>query len=470
MAVDQKNKRSKTWIWGVVGLILIVLLGWWWPGRDDGETVPEGDYPTAEVERRSIDVVAEAAGLVEPIRVVEVKSAAGGEVLEVAVDTGDAVPQGLVLARIDPRDVQSSVDQASADLEAAQVRLQTTQSEQRRIERLLQEGLVAENQLDQAVDATANARAAQVRAAAALRLARERSEDVIIRAPTAGTVLDRTVEPGQIIASASSNVSGGTTLFTMADLSVMQARTQVDEVDIGRIRAGQAARVTVEAYPNRAFQGEVIKIEPQAVVEQNVTLFPVLVRLDNAEGLLRPGMNAEVTFRIASRRNVLTVPNSAVVSARDAAATASALGLDPPALEGGRGGGSRGGGFGGGSGGSGGNRGDLGGTGDGEGDQRPAVVFVEGPAGPELRRVTVGLSDWEHTEVVEGVEEGEAVILASVAQLQQRQQELDQRIRSRMGSPLGGGGGSGGRSGGSSGGGRSGGRSGGGGGRSGGGG
>src|SRR5918997_6939674 len=115
----------------------------------------------------------------------------------------------------------------------------------------------------------------------------------------------------------------------MADLNLVQVRTLVDETDIGKIQVGQLATVTVDAYPARPFQGSVLKIEPQAQTEQNVTMFPVLVRIDNREGLLRPGMNAEVEIHIGRRSNVLAVPNAALRTQRDVGSAAQVLGLNP---------------------------------------------------------------------------------------------------------------------------------------------
>ena len=119
-----------------------------------------------------------------------------------------------------------------------------------------------------------------------------------ITAPLEGSILQKSVEEGQVIQSASQNVSGGTTLFVMAKLLEMQVRTLVDETDMGQIRAGMPATVRVEAFPDQIFEGYVEKIEPQAVVQQSVTVFPVIVHLDNREGELRPGMNAEVEILI----------------------------------------------------------------------------------------------------------------------------------------------------------------------------
>ena len=122
-------------------------------------------------------------------------------------------------------------------------------------------------------------------------------------------------------------------LRSWANLEEMQVRTLVDETDMGQISAGLSASVQVEAFPGRTFQGTVDKVEPQATVQQNVTMFPVIVLLDNQQGLLRPGMNAEVETLLVERPNVLVVPNNAVVLPQEMAPAASVLGLDPEAIE-----------------------------------------------------------------------------------------------------------------------------------------
>ena len=175
----------------------------------------------------------------------------------------------------------------------------------------------------------ANAQAALVRARTNLELATLRRTDVTIRAPMSGTILEKQVEFGQVIQSATQNVSGGTTLFIMADLDDMRVRTLVDETDVGQLTSGMAATVRVEAFPDRTFQGEIEKIEPQAVVVQNVTMFPVIVLLDNRAGLMKPGMNAEVEVLVNERSQTLTVPNNAVVQPQQVAPAAEVLGLDP---------------------------------------------------------------------------------------------------------------------------------------------
>jgi len=182
-----------------------------------------------------------------------------------------------------------------------------------------------------------------------------------VRAPIAGTVIEKTVSLGQVITSGTSSLGGGTTLIKMADLNQVRVRALVTEADIGTVAPGMAATVTVDAYPDRPFRGSVEKIEPQAVVQQSVTMFPVLVTLSNEEGLLKPGMNGEVSILIDRRDNVLAVPNDAIRNMREAATAAAALGLNPDSVQaqvraqmtamgGGFGGGNRGGGANGGGG------------------------------------------------------------------------------------------------------------------------
>ena len=312
-------------------LLLNVLI--WGISCTDTEANTAPTYDTAIVTQGDLSITVEATGNVEPIRKVEVKSKASGEVVGMRVDVGDEVGPGALLARIDPRDVQNGFDQAKADLEVAKARLDISGAQKLRSEELLSSGVISlqeheSNNLDYA-----NAQANLVKAETNYELNELRLSDVTIRAPSAGTILEKNVEEGQVIQSASQNVSGGTTLVIMADLGLMQVRTLVDETDMGDVKSGMTSRVTVEAYPGRPFVGLVEKIEPQAVVEQNVTMFPVIVQLDNQSGLLKPGMNAEVEILIDEAPGVHLIPNNAVVTPQDAPAAASILGLDPQDID-----------------------------------------------------------------------------------------------------------------------------------------
>lgn len=284
-------------------------------------------YDKAAVERHSISVSVGSSGVVEPLATVEVKSKASGEVLELLVATGDYVEQGALMVNIDPRTVTNRLAQAEAELKAAQSRRQISISQMTRAEKLVKQGTFTEADYEQAALELANAEALVVTAEVTVENARIAVDDTDIRAPVSGTVIAKPVEKGQVISSPTQDVGGGTLLLTMADLSAVQIRALVDETDIGKIRPGMQAEVTVTAYPNQPFPGEVVKIEPQAVIEQNVTMFAVLISIRNLEGLLMPGMNAEVEVSVAKRNNVLAVPVMALRTERDVAATARILGM-----------------------------------------------------------------------------------------------------------------------------------------------
>ncbi|HEU5040309.1 MAG TPA: efflux RND transporter periplasmic adaptor subunit [Gemmatimonadales bacterium] len=290
-------------------------------------------YQALPVERRDIVVSVQASGTVQPDTVVEVKSKASGEILDLKVETGQAVKRGQLMVLVDPRNPRNTLAQAEADLEVAQARLTNATSQQRRADELFKSQSITEQEHESALLDYANAKAEVVRARVAVDNARDQLDDTRVLAPINGTIIEKSVERGQVISSPTRDVGGGTVLLKMADLNLVQVRTLVDETDIGKIQVGQLATVTVDAYPARPFQGSVLKIEPQAQTEQNVTMFPVLVRIDNRQGLLRPGMNAEVEVHVGERREVLAVPNAALRTQRDVASAAQVLGLDPAAVQ-----------------------------------------------------------------------------------------------------------------------------------------
>jgi HlyD family secretion protein len=289
--------------------------------------------PTAAVERRDIVVDASATGAVEPINVVEVKSKASGQITQMPVETGTMVKPGDLIVQLDTRDVKNQYDQSLADVRAAEAKLQVSEAQKKRSDDLFQGRIITAQEHETAALDYANSQAAVVRARTNLDLAQQRLEDATVRAPIVGTVIEKTVSLGQVITSGTSSLGGGTTLIKMADLTKVRVRALVTEADIGTITAGMAATVTVDAYPDRPFRGSVEKIEPQAVVQQSVTMFPVLITISNLEGLLKPGMNGEVSILIDQRDNVLAVPNDAIRTIREGATAATALGLNPDSVQ-----------------------------------------------------------------------------------------------------------------------------------------
>jgi HlyD family secretion protein len=270
----------------------------------------------------------------------------------------------------------------------------------------------------------------------------------------------------------------------MADLTKVRMRAFVNETDIGTVKPGQTATVSVDAFPSRKFVGIVEKVEPEAVVQSSVTMFPVLVSLNNSDGALMPGMNGQVVMDITRRDNVLAVPSDAIRNSRDAATVAPVLGVSPdsikaalaagrqartgrlgsdtsgsvasgtdttgrrrfstasstPAAGGtasstGRGGFQRqGGGAGGGAGGAAtGGAAGAGGTGRTGG---PMVAFVKVNGKYSPRAVRVGVSDFDYTEILSGLKEGDQVALLAAAVLEAQREATQARVRAGAGGGL----------------------------------
>lgn len=294
------------------------------------ETVPV--IGTVVVDRRTIVVDAQATGVVEPINVVDVKSKASGLIIKMPVEIGSQVGAGQLLVQIDTRDVKNQYDQSLADQRSAQAALENALAQKKRSDELYKTRVITTQEYETATLALTQAQGSVVRANANLDIAKQRLEDATVVAPIGGTVIAKPVSLGTIITSSTGAFGGGTTILQMADLSKVRMRALVNETDIGHVQPGQTARVTVDAYPDKPFQGTVEKIEPQAVVQQSVTMFPVIISLNNNEGFLKPGMNGEVSMLVERRENVVAVANDAVRTTREAATAATFVGLNPDSV------------------------------------------------------------------------------------------------------------------------------------------
>jgi HlyD family secretion protein len=287
--------------------------------------------PVQPVTRQTIVVTAEATGVVEPINVIEVKAKSSGQIVQMPVETGTFVKPGDLLVQLDTRDTRNAYTQAKADLDASNVSLTVAKQSKNRADQLFKDRIITSEEHEAAQLAYANAQATVIRNRAAADIRLQNLQDATVRAPVSGTVIEKDVALGQVIAGGGS-VSGGTTILKMADLTKVRVRALVNETDIGKVKPGQQASVTVDAYPDRPFSGIVEKIEPQATIQQSVTMFPVLISIDNLARLLMPGMNGEVAVTVERRENVLAIPNDAVRSMNEVAAVAPLLGLDPDSV------------------------------------------------------------------------------------------------------------------------------------------
>jgi HlyD family secretion protein len=399
----------------------------------------------APVLSRDIRVSASAAGVVEPVTTVEVKSKASGEIVEVLIDEGEEVQRDQLLVRVDPRIPANAVVQAEADSVVARAELANAEAQLERAEQLHESQSITDLEMETARLARATAYAALVRARRALEDAKIAFEDTEVRAPSDGVVLGRNVEVGTVIASASRDVSGGAVLLRMAELDTVQVRALVDETDIGMIQPGMPVTITVASYPNRPFRGDVLRVGAEAIVDQNVTMFPVLVRIANRDRLLRPGMNAEVEVLIGEVHDAPAVPNAALRNPEEIGSAAALLGLSLEALERQL---AEAGGFDARREVDGEQRGGDDGGSSAAGNGAPTdpdqlfggqfVVFALCENGPRAVPVRTGLTDYDYTAVLDGLAVGDTVIVLPTAGLLEAQERRQQWIRRRVGSPLGG--------------------------------
>ncbi len=420
---------------------------------------------TATVARQSLTVTVSGTGTVEPAEVVQVKSKASGQIVKMPVVMGTVVKPGDLIAQIDPRDPRSRYNQAVAALNAAKANLQVTKAALDRANQLYNERALTAPDHEQALVGYANAQSAVATAQTNLEVAQVDLADVTIRAPEAGTIIDKQVAEGQVIASATNSVSGGTTLVTLANLLNIIDSALVTETDVAKVHVGQSVSVAADAYPNRTFSGVVDNVSPQAVTVQSVTMFPVIIRMDNRSGLLKPGMNTDVSILVEERTNALVIPNDAIGTPQDIAQAVVALGGDRNALAqlsqrgSGRG--------------TGRNRGGT----DTSAAHRvasskagrathadsaggavvapsppaaspapvaghPGLVLVAQNGTWEPRRVMLGIGNYDATEVVSGLSEGDRVALVAEIRVQAARDSSLSRIQSRGGLPgIGGGGG-----------------------------
>ncbi len=323
---------------------------------------------TATIQRRDIIVTAEATGVIEPINVIEIKSkTASGQVMAMPIDIGYFVKPGDLIVQIDTTILHQQYLQNVADYGSSEENLKVAKAQLARQEDLYKQHIIAMPDLETAQTAYAQAQAQDVRNKANVDLGKQALIDARVEASVVGTILTKPVSIGQVIQAGATSVSGGTVIATMADLTQVRSRALVAETDIGMVKPGQTVNVTVDAFPDHPFIGKVDHIEPQATVQQNVTMFATLVSLDNTEKLLQPGMNGEVSIVADTRLDAIAVPNDAIRSPREATQAAALLGLNPDSVKAQMraSGGGGGGGGGGGQGGPGGGQGGRGGAGGG---------------------------------------------------------------------------------------------------------
>src|SRR5262249_52039709 len=259
-ATGAEKEADVSFRWRTARVLLLIAAvlaagGSAWLARGSRPRVSGPELTREVVERHDITLTVEASGTIEPVNLVEVKSKAAGNIVQLPVAVGSQVAAGDLLVQINARDVRNQYDQALAARQAAQVKVIVSAAQKARADSLYAEGIITAGEREAALLDYAGAEASLTGARTNLDIAKQRLADAAGRAPAAGTVLSLSVAEGQVISSATSSVSGGTTLLTMADLNHIRIRALVAEADVGNVSAGQTATVTVDAFPGRTFEG-----------------------------------------------------------------------------------------------------------------------------------------------------------------------------------------------------------------------
>jgi HlyD family secretion protein len=414
----------------IIGIIVVILIAAYWKwGRAAKAPVEAADSGrrTVKVERGTIELRVSTTGNVVSNLDVDIKSKASGQIIAFPYDISDVVTSGALLAELDPVDelrnvaqkeaalasVRARLEQAKldyqmalidmetqtssalAELAAARINEEDARARLAREEELFKKGLTTKESLDaarsQAASAANQTRQAEVKVAQTKTLpltvdtrkqdialaqasmkqtevdllnARQRLTETRIFAPMDGVVTGKQVQVGQIIASGISNVGGGTTLMTLSDLSRIFVVANVDEADIGRVKLGQRAIATCDSYPGRRFRGKVVRIATKGTNNSNVVTFEVKIEMEGEEkSLLRPVMTSNVDIQADRKENVLLLPNEVVQYGR------MGYYVETPS--------------------------------------------ADDPTSTVRKQVTTGITDGLQTEIVEGVNEGEEVIVPS---------------------------------------------------------
>lgn len=359
-------------------IIILVLLAYFLFAGKNGNS----NYKTAKVVVADVTKEVLATGTINPVVSVLVGTSVSGTIKKIYADFNSEVKAGELLAQIDPESFKAQFLQAEANLSSAkasllkaEIALKDAERTLKRTKLLFKDGLVAETDMDTAQSSFDAARVsfksaeAQVKQAeSALTVAKVNLDNTTIRSPINGTVITRNIESGQTVAASMSTP----TLFVIGDLGKMQVDTYISEADIGAVKMDDTASFRVDAFPQQAFEGKVAKIYYSPINQQNVISYNTIIKVDNPKRLLRPGMTANVSIIVDSKKGALTIPNSAF--------RVKLKNNEPEKKEKGK------------------------------------KIWVMENGKPVSRMIETGISDGRVTEVISGLKEGEIVLTAEAGE------------------------------------------------------
>ena len=335
-----KKRRRFFYIGGSLLLLLVVVGGLVAFTRGGGKIDPS---KLAKVEKGDLAKSVVATGKIEPITKVEIKSKASGIVKKLYMDAGEKVKTGQLLAELDKEEIQARVSQAEAALQAAKANVERAKVDAlgpdvplllrayERAQQMAKEGVVSQaalddaqrnyelalNKRDMAKASLTQAQAQVQQSRATLEQLQQEYRNSTIVSPMDGLVLSRNVEVGDAVSSILILGSSATLIMTLGDTSEVYVKGKVDESDISKVYLGQPARIKVESFKDKTFDGKVTKISPLGVEKDNVTTFEVRVSVTNDKGDLKAAMTANAEIILEEHKGTLIIPEGAIVYDKD---------------------------------------------------------------------------------------------------------------------------------------------------------
>lgn len=301
----KKKKISKIWI--LVLLLAIAAFALWkFSGKEKEEII---NFNTVKVEETTLQNSVTATGTIEPVTSVTVGTQVSGIVNKLYVDYNSEVKKGQVIAELDKTNLTSELNTAKANLSSAQSTLNYQETNYKRYQTLFNKGLVSADDFENAQLSYRQAKDQVAQAMENVRRAQTNLGYATITSPIDGIVLSKSVEEGQTVAASFNTPE----LFKIAkDLTNMQVVANVDEADIGGVKAGERVTFTVDAFPEDTFQGTVTQVRQEATTTNNVVTYEVVISAPNPQLKLKPGLTASVTIYTFERYGVLCVPSKAL--------------------------------------------------------------------------------------------------------------------------------------------------------------
>ena len=379
-------KKKILYIGSAVGLLVIGFFVY----RSFAGTEQTISFETAKIEKGSISNTITATGTLEAIKTVEVGTQVSGVIEKIYVDFNSQVKKGQLLAQLDETPLLAQLDQSKASVDQSEAEVKYQKATYDRYKVLVEKKLIAQSDFDlaeynynKALATLNNAKSVYNKNKINLSYAR-------IFSPIDGIILERAVDEGQTVAASFSTP----TLFTIAnDLTQMRVEAKVDEADIGKVSNGQRVEFTVDAFPLKKFAGEVTEIRLKPVSSANVITYTVVINAPNPDKVLMPGMTANASFFVTERKHILLVPAKAIQFTPDQVALATynerVAGGNPqapPVFEGA--------------------------AKNQQTESTDKTVWIKQGALLHPQKITVGVTDEIHYEVLSGLNEGDNVVIS----------------------------------------------------------